>query len=140
MGTSEIILSFLTFIFGGGGIFTTVLYFRQNKKIKEAEAKKAELEAKSNELQLGEYWNKALDECEEQREYYQKIIRDKDTYIIELNNKVNGLLTDNGELKLACQNGEYYKCSQRCKFRQPPREIDMDCLPKGMKEHEGEDN
>lgn len=128
MGTVEIILSILTFIFGSGSVVSTVLYFKQNKRIKDSEAKKSEVDVDSsfidNLSKINDEYQESLDICNKDKNYYRTLIGEKDTMIAELNNKLLNMQIELNKKELELQTIKWWKCTcQKCEKREPPMEI-----------------
>lgn len=131
MTTLEIVLAVLTTLFGGGGIFSTVMFFKQNRQLKNIEVKRADLE-------LGAFWKVALDECQETENYYRDLVQKKDGEIQELNSRLLNLQKEYNSLELVHQRACFWKCTQKgCLHREPPQETfktDLDVKPIVAKE------
>lgn len=135
MDTFSTIITILCTLLGvlGGGSF---LYFRSNRKIKAAEAKRAqaearlaEIEGKQAETQLihtqADEWRRLYNESEEERKGQQDNYRDREKFIDELHDKIIQMQYKIGELELENQSLKWHKCVVKgCGLRKPPRDID----------------
>lgn len=135
MDTFSTIITILCTLLGvlGGGSF---LYFRSNRKIKAAEAKRAqaeaklaEIEGKQAEIQLihtqADEWKRLYNESEEERKELQEKLSKQRESKDELHSKFIQLQYKIGELELENQSLKWHKCVVKgCGLRKPPRDID----------------
>lgn len=135
----EIILSILTTLFGGGSIFSTVMFFKQNKQLKKIEVEKAkasvETDKVDNDIKLSELTKILLDNCEENSKEYQKQLEEKDKKFDEYVNEKNGMIKelnaqllqlqkDYNQLQLENQSLNFCKCTRfNCLNRIPPSKV-----------------
>ncbi|NLB81868.1 MAG: hypothetical protein GX800_09760 [Clostridiaceae bacterium] len=93
MGWTEIIIAILT---GGtlSGIATAIVYRRENRRLKESEAKKAELEAKGSDADVADksasVMKKMFENAEQQQTTFNAIILGKDELIEQQRNLIDG--------------------------------------------------
>lgn len=128
MSVVEIILAILTFIFGSGGIFTTILFYRQAKLIKQYEAEKTKSEVdKSNIDNLSKVvdeWQEALKQCDCDKSYYRELSLKRLQDFNSLNEKLFELQEELNTYKLENQSLKWHKCTVNgCLNRIPPQEF-----------------
>jgi hypothetical protein len=127
------VITLVTTLVPGG-----IIFYRQNKRIKNAEAKGKEIE---NIARIIDQWQETVAELKDEKEEIKKDKQDvTDNYnnlIVSYRNELNKyeeLMKENKRLELANQELCWWKCVVRgCPNRKPPRVIDE------MEEHIGED-
>ncbi len=125
---TSIILPILTVLFGGSSIISFILYRKQNKKLKDLEVKKEEIDTDSiyidNLSKVNDEWQEALTKCDEDKAYYRSLVKEKDETIAKLNREMFKLQEEKQFLELQNQQLEFSKCTRfNCVNRIPPSAI-----------------
>lgn len=114
----SIISSITTLLFGGGAAYL----WRENKRIKNAEAEKAETE---NVAATNDEWQELVEQYKHDKEYYRAEIEKQNAKIVELYNNLSACAEERRITSLKNQELCFWKCTVTgCIKRQPPREID----------------
>lgn len=127
----EIVVGLVTFITTGG--LGSIMYFKLQKRLKQAEVKAAEIDNFSS---INAEWEKITKELTGEREEFVKELKDKDDKIKELQDKIDGIYTSKekawdecSKSKIECAKKDKYiaelnwsKCEiNGCPYRKPPR-------------------
>ncbi len=117
------IVSIVNLICGAGGVLgltSYVLFFREKKRLKVAEAKKLEVEVESSEIvSLADQLKKCWDRIETQDQKIEKVYEELRLEQEEKLNLIKSLNNKDLEIKLL----SFMKCEVRgCEKREPPSE------------------
>lgn len=128
MSTLEIILAILGVVFGSGNVAAFILFYKQNKKLKDIEVLSSKYQSDSqfldNASKIINEWQDALDKCDCDRERLVHIIEDKNTEIKSLTERLLELQAEHNKINMEFQAVKWWKCDKiQCKDRRPPLAI-----------------
>lgn len=112
MDTMQTLLAVFTAIFGSGTIGMTLLFFSANRRLKEAEARKAENMAEASRI---DNFDKATDATLDLARQLLEIVNDKTERIRKMGDDILLLKEDlhSSEMKYICARCDRLDCSER---------------------------